>query len=126
MHFFRLDRKNTGGVIPVYVRDDIPSKLLNILYVSSDTECLATEINLPKTKWLLICLYNPHKSNISNHLMNLSKIIEKNSSCYDKYLCIGDFNSRTSKTALRNFCDLFKLKNLVREPTCFKNPGNSS
>ena len=32
----------------------------------------------------------------------------------------------TSETALRNFCDLYKLKNLVREPTCFKNPDNPS
>ena len=52
---FRLDRTNTGGGILVYVRDDIPSKLLNISCVSSDTECLAVEINLRKTKWLLIC-----------------------------------------------------------------------
>ena len=43
---FRLDRANTGRGIIVYVRDDIPSKLLNILYVSSDTECLVIEINL--------------------------------------------------------------------------------
>ena len=103
---FRLDRTNTGGGILVYVRVDIPSKLLNILYVSSDTKCLAIEINFRKTKWQLICSYSPHKNNISNHLMNLSKIIDRNSSYYDKYLCIGDFNSETSETALRNFCDL--------------------
>ena len=40
---FRLDRTNTGRGIIVYFRDDIPSKLLNISYVSSDTECLAIE-----------------------------------------------------------------------------------
>ena len=82
---FRLDRTNTGGGILVYVRDDIPSKLLNISYVSSETECLAIEKNLRKTKWLLTCSYNPHKNNISNHLMTLSKIIDRNSSRYDKY-----------------------------------------
>ena len=43
---FRLDRTNTAGGILVYVRDDIPSKLVNISYVSSDTECLAIEISL--------------------------------------------------------------------------------
>ena len=37
---FRLDGTNTGGGILVYVRDDIPSKLPNISYVSSDTECV--------------------------------------------------------------------------------------
>ena len=58
--------------------------------------------------------------------MNLSKIIDKNSSRYDKYLCIGDLNSETSETALRNFCNLFKLKSIVREPTYFKNPDNPS
>ena len=47
---FRLDRTNTGGGILVYVRDDIPPKLLNILYITSDTECLAIEINSRKTK----------------------------------------------------------------------------
>ena len=62
---FRLDRTNTGGGILVYVRDDIPSKLLNISYVSSDTECLAIETNLRKTKWLLICSYSPRKYNVS-------------------------------------------------------------
>ena len=43
---FKLDRTNTGGGILIYVRDDIPSKLLNISYISSDTECLAIEISL--------------------------------------------------------------------------------
>ena len=47
---FRLDRTNTGGVILVHVQDDIPSKLLIISYVSSDTKCLAIEIYLRKTK----------------------------------------------------------------------------
>ena len=52
--------------------------------------------------------------------MNLSKIIDRKSSHYNKYLCIGDFNSEMYEAALRNFCALYKLKNLVREPTCFK------
>ena len=65
--FCRLDRTNTGGGILAYVRDDIHSKLLNISYVSSDTECLVIEINLREAKCLLICSYNPHKNNISSH-----------------------------------------------------------
>ena len=46
------------------------------------------------------------KNNISNHLMYLDKNIDRNSSAYDKYLCIGDFNSETSENALTNFWDL--------------------
>ena len=89
-------------------------------------ECLAIEINLRKTKWQLTFSYNLHKSNISKHFINLSKIIDKNSSCYDKYLCIIDFHSELSETAIRKFCDLYKLKNVVREPAFLKNPDNPS
>ena len=50
--------------------------------------------------------------------------------CHDKYLWIEDFNSETFETALSicalNLRDLYKLKNLVWEPTCFKNPQNPS
>ena len=83
-----------------------------IFHACSDTECLAIEVNLRKTKWLLICSYNAHKNNISSHLKNISKIIDRNSSRYGKYLCLGDFNSETHETALRNFCDMYKLKKL--------------
>ena len=109
---FRLDRTITGGVIIVCIQDDTPPKLQNISYVSSDTECLAIEVNLHKAKWLLTCLCNLQKSNISNHLM--------------KYLCIGDVNSETSETALKHFSNLYKLKDLDREPTCFKNSDKPS
>ena len=68
--------------------------------------------------------YYPHKNNITNHLVNLNKVIDRKISRYDKYVCIGYFYSDTYKAALRNLCDLCKLKNLVREPTCFKNPRN--
>ena len=76
--------------------------------------------------WLLKCSRNPYENNILNHLMNLSKISDRNSSRYDKYLCIGDFNLEISDTVLRNFCNLYKLRDLIRELTCFKNPGKPS
>ena len=74
----------------------MPPKLLNVSFVSSDTECLAIELNLCETNWLLTCSYNPNRNHISNHLMNLSKIIDRNSSRYDKCLCIGDVNLEKS------------------------------
>ena len=37
---YRFDRvKDRGGML-VYIREDIPSKLLNISYIASDIECL--------------------------------------------------------------------------------------
>ena len=72
---YRFDRTKDGGGILVYIREDIPSKLLNISYIASDIECLGIEVNLRKVRWLVICSYNPHENNISNHLENLSKFI---------------------------------------------------
>ena len=36
---YRFDRTKDGGGIPVYIREDIPSKVLNISYIASDNEC---------------------------------------------------------------------------------------
>ena len=41
-------------------------------------------------------------------------------------LILGDFNANISKPTLTSFCTLLKLKNLVKEPTCYKNPNNPS
>ena len=41
-------------------------------------------------------------------------------------LIYKSFKSETFETALRNICDLYKLKNLFGEPTCFKNLDNPS
>ena len=56
---FRLDRTSNGGGIMIYVREDIPSKILNKHKFPSDIEGLFVEINLRKTKWLLFDAYRP-------------------------------------------------------------------
>ena len=56
-----------GGIL-LYVREDIPSKMLDF---KSDIEAFFIEINLRKVKWLLSCSYNPSKSTITSHLDKL-------------------------------------------------------
>ena len=51
--------------------------------------------------------------------MNFSKVNDRSTYHYHKYLGIGDFHTGTSENALRNFRDLYKLKNLVRDPIYF-------
>ena len=45
---------------------------------------------------------------------------------YDNILLLGGFNSEFSEPCLNDFCDIYNLKNLVKEPTCYKNPDNPS
>ena len=60
---FRLDCNAHGGGIVLYVREDIPSKL--ILVEENPIEGFFMEINLRnKKKWLISYSYNPKKASL--------------------------------------------------------------
>ena len=124
---YRLDRNGNGGGILLYVREDIPTKLLkNTSFNNNKLEAIFVEINLRKKKWLLSCSYNPHKSEISNHLNEIGKHFDSYSSKYENYLIMGDFNAEPSEHAMANFMQTYSLRNLIKGPTCFKNPEKPS
>ena len=69
---FRLDRNDKGGGIILYIREDIPSRLVSTK--SSQVKGFFAEINLRnKKKWQLCCSYNPKKDLITQHLYALNK-----------------------------------------------------
>ena len=45
---------------------------------------------------------------------------------YDNYLVIGDFNSELDEETMKELCGNYNVINLIKEPTCFKNPLNPS
>ena len=107
---YRLDRCSNGGGILLYVRDDIPSCLL---LNSNKTESIFAEINFRKKKWSICSSYNPHKSNISNHLHHLGEGAENYIGNYN-ILLLGDFNSefsqpRQSQLAIKTLIILLAL-----------------
>ena len=122
---YRLDLSSNGGDILLYVRDDVPSRLLTDYKIKDNLELFLVEVNIRKKKWLLSYSYNPHKSNISNHLHHLNKGLAVYLKSYDNILIMGDFNSEFSENYLNSFCNVNSLKTLNRGPTCFKNPSNS-
>ena len=117
----RLDRTAKGGGLLLYVRQDIPCKVLSL---DSNIECITVEIRISKVKWLLLGTYNPSKSLISNHLVYLEKIVTHFMSSYDNIIILGDFNCEMKESMLDEFSSLFNLKNLVKSPTCFKSKIN--
>ena len=78
-----MDRNSIGGGILLYVKEDIPSTLLN-------TELLIVgfciEIKIRKKKWLLVCTYNPNKNLILNHLKEIDKSLDNISKIYERRL----------------------------------------
>ena len=123
---YRLDRCSNGGGLMLYIREDIPSRLLTEYKPPENVECLFVEINIRKKKWLLCCSYNPHKNNISNHLHHLNKGLDVYLKHYDNLLILGDLNSDLKDGCLNAFSNVNNLKSLNKEPTCFKNPNNPS
>ena len=117
---FRLDRDANGGGLLVYVRSDIPSHQLNSFTFSDDIECISFEINLRKKKWVLFSVYRPPTHSQENLFENLGRALDHYSENYENFMFLGDFNMTETEEQLKNFLDLYSLKNLVKEPTCYK------
>ena len=112
---FRLNRNDEGGGIIFYVRSDIPCKEIKY-HLPSNILGIFIELSLRKKKWILFGGYNPKKA----HILNLDKFI----GTYDNLLLIGDFNSETEEENMKDICDIYNLKNLISNPTCFKSVEN--
>ena len=123
---FRVDRTKYGGGVIIYVREDIPSKKLVDHTPHINFEGIFFEINLKNRKWLVFGGYNPNKNNIINFVNHMGPILDFYMPKYDNFLLLGDFNSEMSEDPMINFCETYNLSNLIKEPTCFKNPHNPS
>ena len=110
----------------IYVKENIPSKILKLHSFADDIESIIFEINLHKRKWVLCGGYNPHRQSVDYFLEHLSKALDSYVSLYDNIIILGDFNCEVSENPMKIFCDRYTLKNLIKEPTCFKNIENPS
>ena len=68
----------------------------------------------------------PKKENIANFLLNVASTLDHFLTSYDNLFLMGDFNSEPNEKELADFCETYNLSNLVKGPTCYKNPTNPS
>ena len=122
----RKDRNCHGGGLICFISDDLPYKELESHNLPGNVEGFFVEITIRKNKWLLMGGYNPHKDSISYFLNNISKELDKFLPSYENLLLLGDFNSSISEKEMKDFCDMYNLENLIKEPTCYKNAMNPS
>ena len=80
------------------------------------------EINLRKKRWVLCCTYNPETSLISKHLNEIDKNLDLLLSKYDNFMFIGDLNAEPTEATVSDFYEIYNLKHLIKDKTCFKNP----
>ena len=120
---YRLDRNRNGGGVIVYVREDIPSKILEKHKLPQDVEGMFVELNFRKIKWLLFGTYHSPSQNEQYYFEALDKALDCYSS-YDRMVLIGDFNSEDHETCMETFLYQNNLTNIVKEGTCFKISSN--
>ena len=104
----------------------IPCKKVELITRPKDFEGIFLEINLRKTKWLLLGAYNSSQHTIVPFLNHISKTLDKCLPNYDNFILLGDFNSPVNTPHMSDFCLQYDLSNLIKEPTCYKNPVNPS
>ena len=121
---YRLDRNGNGGGIMIFIRDDIPSRVLTKHVFPDEIEGLFIELNFKKAKWLLFGKYHPPTQSDSYYFNHLDRALDLYSH-YDKKLLVGDFNTEVSDV-LSIYVYQHDLENLVKDKTCFKNANNPS
>ena len=121
---YRNDLNKYAGRVMIYVREDLACKQLHVM--NNSGEGIFLELNLRKVKWLLFGGYNHKKSNIIFFLKELGPLLDHYIAKFDHFLILGDFNSEITEDDMSEFCDIYHLKNLINEPTCYKNIHNPS
>ena len=113
----------------IYVRKDIPSKELKKHNFSKNIEALFVEINLRKSKLLLVGTYHStypqYGTNDIDYFEQIGLSLDVYTN-YEKFLLASDFNVQEDEAPLQEFLDEFGAKNLVKDKTCFKNLQNPS
>ena len=121
---FRFDRHGNGGGFLLYIREDIPGKVLHSDFPAVET--FYAEIILHKKRWLINCSYNPHKNNICRHLEVVTKTLDSYYSKYENVIFFRDFNAIVLETPMTSFCESYNVESIIKQPTCFKNPEKAS
>ena len=112
-----------SGWLLVYIREDIPSKLLTSFKLPNDFQVLPIEINLKKSKWIIIPIYRPPSKDKNEFNEKLINMLDFYSKTQNNYIILGDFNMEVGEQPMKSLINSHDLYNLIKDPTCFKNPN---
>ena len=108
---YRLDRnRNDGGVI-IYVREDIPSKILRKHFFPNDIEGVFVEIDFRKSKWLLCGTHHLPSHSDQYYFDNIDKALDVYCQ-YEKIMLVGDFNAQIGEKCFDDFLFQHELRSV--------------
>lgn len=104
----------------LFIREEIPSKLLSECKPNSSTENIFIEINLSSQKRLLLCFCNRNLTLINHHIQNISRALDFYSSKYDNFIALRNHNVELSNSTVSESFSIYNLKDLIKDSICFK------
>ena len=111
---------------PVY--SYLLSRKLTKFEISSDIQAILFEVNMRKTKWFFLCIYNPPSMNGQCFLDSLSNIIDYYSNVYGNHIVIGVRSLYLIVIAIvigdLTFMETNNYFNFIKNNTCFQGPGS--
>ena len=120
---YRLDVTDKSGGLLTFVKSDIPSRQLSAS-LPNDVQILSIELNLRKSKWLLLSVYRPPKQGCKYFLDKLSECILYFST-FDSIIVIGDMNLEPDSPEMSNFIESHSFFNHMKQKTCWKSSRGS-
>ncbi len=86
------------------------------------------EVWLRKEKCFIVSVYKPPPANVNVFISKLSQMCDQLYRESDNIILIGEINinMKCKVSELHDLCDLYNLKYIVKEPTCFKSQDNPS
>ena len=116
---YRLDRNRNGGGIIIYIREDIPSKIVTKNCLRKGIEALFIELNFRKCKWLLCGLYHPPSQKDQYFFDNIDKALDVYST-YEKVILGGAFVSQIDENCIDTFMYQHNLQSINKYPRVIK------
>ena len=101
---------------------DISSKFITANFPNE--EIFFLETNLREKKWVTSSSYNPQNQTIFSHMESMDKAVDSPTSKYEDFLIIGNFNVQGEDTSVKDFCDIYSFKHLIKASAGYKNPNN--
>ena len=90
----------------IYVKENIPARVLDTHELPDDIESIFLELNFRRNKWLLMGTYHPPSQSTDYYYMEVGKALDVYRNTYDNLLLIGDFNEKESDS---NTLNLWKI-----------------
>ncbi len=124
---FRVDGSTHSGGLLLYFKDSIQCILRQNLQLPS-FQSLVCDFTVNNRNWCLFHVYRPPsylKDTLNIFYTQLQASLDKAYAKYDNVILFGDINidllNSDVSTDYNDLLDAFAMKNLIKEPTCFKN-----